>query len=109
MWTAGISYFTDEGDKKQALKKVLAHPCMIAVYIGLIIIITGIQIPMVLLDTVRSYSNCTTAMTMMYIGTILTEINFKTLASPKQIYFAVIPYVFYQEIKTLRKCHIMIR
>lgn len=90
MWTAGISYFTEEKDKKTAMKKVLVHPCLIAVYIGLVIMITGIWPPGVILDTIQSYSNCTTAMTMMYIGTILTEVDFKTVASPKQIYFAFI-------------------
>ncbi len=90
MWTAGISYFSKEADKKNAVKKVLIHPCMIAVYIGLFILISGLWPPSVLLNTIQAFSNCTTAMTMMYIGTILTEVNFKTVASLKQIYFACI-------------------
>lgn len=90
MWTAGISYFSKEADKKNAVKKVLIHPCMIAVYIGLFILISGLWPPAVLLNTIQAFSNCTTAMTMMYIGTILTEVNFKTVASLKQIYFACI-------------------
>lgn len=93
MWTAGISYFTEETDKKAAIKKVLIHPCLIAVYIGLAIMISGISPPGVILNTIESYSNCTTAMTMMYIGTILTEVDFKTVASKKQIYFAFIRLV----------------
>lgn len=90
MWTAGVSYFTEESNKKEAIKKVLIHPCLIAVYIGLIIMITGVWPPEVILDTINSYSDCTTSMTMMYIGTILVEVDFKTVASPKQIYFAFI-------------------
>lgn len=94
MWTAGISYFSKEAAKKSAVKKVLIHPCMIAVYIGLFILISGIWPPAVLLNTIQSYSSCTTAMTMMYIGTILTEVDFKTVASIKQIYFAFIRLIF---------------
>lgn len=90
MWTAGISYFSKEADKKNAVKKVLIHPCMIAVYIGLFILISGLWPPAVLQNTIQAFSNCTTAMTMMYIGTILTEVDFKTVASLKQIYFACI-------------------
>ena len=35
MWTAGISYFTEGGSVWKSMKKVLLHPCMIAVYIGM--------------------------------------------------------------------------
>ena len=39
MWTAGVSYFTRETDKRKAYKKILIHPSMIATYIGFIILI----------------------------------------------------------------------
>lgn len=106
MWTAGISYFTEEKDKLTALKKVMVHPCMVAVYIGLAIMITGISLPLVLFNTIQSFSNCCTAMTMMYIGTILMDVDFKTLASPKQIYFAFLRLIFIPTI-VLTVCKIV--
>jgi hypothetical protein len=90
MWTAGVSYFQKGGNRKEVYKKVLTHPCMIATYIGFIIMIFQISLPGVIADTVKSFSSCCTAMTMMYIGTILVEVDFKTLFSLKQVYFAVI-------------------
>lgn len=89
MWTAGVSYFAAGGDRKGLLKKVLVHPCMIAVYIGIFLMLTGLQPPVFLSSTVSAFSSCTTAMTMLYIGTILTDVNFKTLFTGRQIYFAI--------------------
>jgi hypothetical protein len=88
MWTAGVSYFQSGVDKKNVYKKVLTHPCMIATYMGLIIMIFQITLPTVIADTVKSFSNCCTAMTMMYVGTILVDVDFKTLIELKQVCFA---------------------
>ena len=88
MWTAGVSYFSKEEDKRQVYKKIATHPCMVATYIGLLILIFQIQLPLVAEKTVYSLSNCCTAMTMMYIGTILVDVKPAALIDPHQIYFA---------------------
>lgn len=93
MWTAGVSYFQKGANKREVYKKVMTHPCMIATYIGFVIMIFQITLPTVISDTVRSLSNCCTAMTMMYIGTILIDVEFKTLLNAKQVYFALIRLV----------------
>lgn len=94
MWTAGVSYFSDKADKKQLFKKVLLHPCMIAVYIGMFLLLTQWSLPSVIMNTVSSFSSCCTAMTMMYIGTILVDVDFKSLFTGHQIYFAFLRLVF---------------
>ena len=93
MWTAGVSYFNHESNRKGLLKKVLVHPCMIAVYIGMFLMLTGIPLPGFLDKTVSALSACTTAMTMVYIGTILSDVDWKTIATGKQIYFALLRLV----------------
>lgn len=93
MWTAGVSCFTKETDKKKAYKKILTHPSMIATYIGFVIMIFHIALPAPLYKAVLSLSNCTTAMTMMYIGTILVGIDFKHLITWKQLYYNLIRLV----------------
>ena len=90
MWTAGVSYFQKGADKKQAYKKVLVNPCMIATYIGFVIMFTNITLPEVLTKTVSSISSCCTAMTMIYIGTILVDVDFHGIANKKQLYFAIL-------------------
>lgn len=93
MWTAGVSYFTRETDKRKAYKKILIHPSMIATYIGFIILIFQLTIPTPIYKAVVSLSNCTTAMTMMYVGTILVGVDFKTLITKKQLYYNLIRLV----------------
>ena len=93
MWTAGVSYFTRETDKRKAYKKILMHPSMIATYIGFIILIFHLTIPTPIYKAVVSLSNCTTAMTMMYVGTILVGVDFKALITKKQLYYNLIRLV----------------
>ena len=73
--------------------KVLVHPCMIAVYIGLFLMLTGIPLPGFMDKTVSALSSCTTAMTMVYIGTILSDVDWKTIVTGKQLYFSVMRLV----------------
>ena len=35
MWSAGIACFTESPDMKSVVKKLVVHPCIVAVYIGL--------------------------------------------------------------------------
>lgn len=93
MWTAGVSFFTTNVDKKEAYKKILVHPCMIATYIGFAIMIFHIRLPGVIYNTLNSISSCCTAMTMMYVGTILIDVDFKTLLDKMQIRFAILRLV----------------
>lgn len=75
MWSAGVSYFTESPDRKTVVKKVLTHPCIIAVYIGLVLMITRLPLPAFLQNTIRSVGGCTTTVSMVLIGAILAEVE----------------------------------
>ncbi len=75
MWAAGVSYFTESPDRKTVVKKVLTHPCIIAVYIGLVLMITRLPLPAFLQNTIRSVGSCTTTVSMVLIGAILAEVE----------------------------------
>jgi len=75
MWSAGVSYFTESPDRKTVVKKVLTHPCIIAVYIGLVLMITQVPLPAFLQNTIRSVGSCTTTVSMVLIGAILAEVE----------------------------------
>ncbi len=75
MWSAGVSYFTESPDRKTVVKKVLTHPCIIAVYIGLVLMITRLPLPVFLQNTIRSVGSCTTTVSMVLIGAILAEVE----------------------------------
>ncbi len=106
MWTAGVSYFTKETDKKKAYKKILLHPSMIATYLGFLIMILHLTLPAPVYKAVLSLSNCTTAMTMMYIGTILVGVDFKHLVTAKQLYYNLIRLVLMPLVVYIG-CHLL--
>ncbi|MDK2967710.1 AEC family transporter [Lacrimispora sp.] len=75
MWSAGVSYFTESPDRKTVVKKVLTHPCIVAVYIGLFFMITQLSMPEFIENTIRNVGSCTTTVSMVLIGTILAEVK----------------------------------
>lgn len=75
LWSAGLAYFTKADTKKELFKKILTHPCLVSVYIGLIIMIFQIPLPEFLGRTIRSVGNTTTPVSMILIGLILGEIK----------------------------------
>ncbi|MDF2514458.1 MAG: putative permease, partial [Herbinix sp.] len=77
MWSAGISVFTESPDKKTLVKKVLTHPCIIACIIGIVLMISQLQLPGFLTAAIQTLSSCNTALSMMVIGMILADINVK--------------------------------
>ena len=57
------------------VKKVMFHPCIIAVYIGLFLMIFPIKLPYFLNYTIKNVGNCTTSISMILIGAILGEME----------------------------------
>ena len=90
MWSAGVSYFTESTSKRDLIKKVVTHPCIIAVGIGLTIIIFQIKLPVFLSDTIKSISGCTTAMSMILIGAILADVDIKDMKSKTMWAFSLL-------------------
>lgn len=93
MWTAGISFFNRDGDRKEAYKKVIRHPCMVATYLGFAIMLFHIPLPSVIDGAILSVSACCTPMTMMYMGMILAEADIRKLIDKRQIYYCMIRLV----------------
>ncbi|WP_332447256.1 AEC family transporter [Sphaerochaeta sp.] len=76
MWTAGLSVFSPAGaNRKEAARKVILHPCMIAVYIGLFLMITQLRLPSFVTMTLSSLGGSTTALSMMLIGSLFAEMH----------------------------------
>lgn len=97
MWSAGIACFTETPDMRSVVKKLALHPCIIAVYIGLGLLLlqqplgtayeavlacpvtpvaVGSRMLVGALDkVVRSAGGCTTTLTMILIGTMLADVS----------------------------------
>lgn len=96
MWSAGIACFTESPDMKTVVKKVIFHPCIIAVYIGMGLLLfqaplnqlyqeflavsgpvgTVVSVVVTALDkAVRSAGGSTTALTMILIGMMMADVH----------------------------------
>lgn len=90
IWSAGLTYFTKAPSWRVLVRKVATHPCLIAVYVGLVLMFAQIPLPGMLNNTVSALSACNTALTMIYVGTAFTEVKWAELLSFKQVYFAIV-------------------
>lgn len=110
MWSSGLSLFT-KTDKKSVIKTLAVHPCIIAVYIGFIVMgleSMGVSLPGFVMKTVNAIGGCTTAISMLIIGAILSDVEWKELVEKVGLYFSfirllVIPIVIYC---VLTLCHV---
>lgn len=94
MWSAGVSYFTECPSKKEVVKKVLKHPCIVAVEIGIVLMVTQVQLPGFLSSAIENVGGCTTAITMMLIGTILTDVDMCHILTRTTVAYSFIRLAF---------------
>ncbi len=72
------------------MKKVLTHPCLVAVYIGLVLMIFQIQLPSVIGRPIRYIGSCNTAVTMLIVGMILADVKLTTIVSKTTLFYSFI-------------------
>lgn len=93
MWSAGIRCF-DNQHKENILKKIITHPCIVAVILGLFLLLFQIKLPLFMTKTIQLLSQCTTALSMIIIGSILSDISIKSVMSPLTLYYSFIRLIF---------------
>jgi len=99
MWILGVPVFT-AAKQKHAMLKTLIHPCMIAVYLGLALMIFGVPVPVAISAPIDAIGSCTMPLSMLLVGSILSETKLKNLLEPNiYIYclvrLAVIPGIIF--------------
>ncbi|HIT65458.1 MAG TPA: AEC family transporter [Candidatus Ventrimonas merdavium] len=90
MWSAGVSYFTQCPSRKEVVKKVVTHPCIVAVGIGVVLMVSQIALPPFLQKTVSSLGGCTTAVSMVFIGAVIADAGVKDMVSRITVIYALI-------------------
>lgn len=101
MWSVGTSCFLkDKVNPGSVAKKVLTHPCIVSIYLGLAVMISGLKFPAFLDNTISGVSACNTPLSMMLVGMMLAEMNprgifDKTMLSYTFIRLAVIPAIIF--------------
>lgn len=89
MWTIGSSCYMN-GKEKHLFKKVMTHPCIVSIYLGMLVMIAGIEFPTCIANTIEKVSNCNTPISMMLVGMMLAEMDMKrvkTLLDKTLVYY----------------------
>ena len=91
MWSVGTTYFVADAkvEKKKVIRNILTHPCLMAVYLGLICMVTQIPLPAVITKTVGYVGSCNSAMTMFIVGTILADVKLSTIINKDTVLFSI--------------------
>jgi predicted permease len=90
MWTLGLGLFTGA---KGNIKKIILHPCMIATWLGVLIMCSGWQPPAVITQVIFSIGNCLTAIAMIVVGSILAQVNLRNILNKTVIWFSLVRLV----------------
>ena len=85
-WTHGIMIFTGEKDSK-SFKKALTNPGIIAVFVGLLIFFFSIKLPYPVIKTFELLGAMTTPLSMLIIGSLIADAEFKKLFSGFTMYY----------------------
>ena len=89
MWSSGIAIFSGSHDWKSTVKKVLTHPCIIAVELGILGLLLHVQLPVLIQKPITYLSSCNTATSMLVIGMILARLDLKQFLDKTVLLFSV--------------------
>ena len=91
LWTLGVAIFSGG---KGNIKKFIFHPCLVATYLGFVVMLTGFTPPSVVSRLVISLGNCTTPVSMIIAGSILGMVKPKQLFTRLTLYYSFIRLLF---------------
>ena len=106
MWTSGLSLFT-KAEKKQRIKVVATHPCIWAVILGFFYAFLPVELPAFITGTISAVGSCNLALSMIVIGSILSEADLKNLLDKDCFYYSffrliAIPAILFGALFLLR-------
>ena len=112
MWTTGLSLFAGSGIEEgkgvsrqgqpsltskaqigkiwKKTKPLLTHPCIWAVILGFVYIFSPISLSAFLSDAINSIGSCNTALSMMLVGSILSDVNAREVFDRDCFYYSLI-------------------
>lgn len=91
MWSLGLSFFMRQkkhGEKYW--KKALLHPCVIAVFLGMIAMMRNIHLYPFVEKSIAALASCNTGMSMFLIGMILSKLKWRDFTDPMILLYTFI-------------------
>lgn len=102
----GTMVFTGKSDK-DTLKKILTHPIIISVALGMVIFLLQIQLPKPISQAISMVGSMTSPLSMLIVGCLLANIPFRQLLRGREIYVGsavrliVLPLMVYGILRLL--------
>lgn len=88
LWSYGFLLFGGKGTPAQMAKRVLLNPAIIAVYVGAVIFLFRLTLPMPVQQAVSSVGNMTMPLSMMVIGAVISQARARQVFGDKRVYLA---------------------
>lgn len=91
MWSSGLSLFA-KSQNKNVIKQVMTHPCIIAIYIGITLMLLslfGFSLPESIDETISLIGQCNTALSMLVIGGILADVDIKDIVDSYSLKYSL--------------------
>jgi len=107
VWTVGVMLYTGEKDFK-SIRKAMANPALIAVFIGLILFVFSIRLPLPIETSLKLVGATTTPLSMLVVGSMLAEMKIQDIFSDFSIYYAtlvrllIVPMIVYAVLKLIK-------
>ena len=92
MWTAGLSLFESRENKqdfKKLLRTIIFHPCIAAVYVGLVLMVLPVSYPYFVTKTLSSIGNCTLFLALFLVGVSASGMKIRDMFSREVLYFNI--------------------
>lgn len=101
-WSYGLSLYTGvKSDWRSSAKRLVTNECMIAAFLGLVMMLTGFRLPSFLERTLQYASSCMMAVSMLLIGVVLAEMDCRQLLRKDVWGFAAVRLVLIPAIVLL--------
>jgi len=94
MWTFALALFK-KNENVNIFKAIMTTPAADAVFLGLIILISGISLPEFITNGILSLGSCTTPVSMLVIGAILADADYKKIISAPILSFTIVRLVIF--------------
>lgn len=88
IWTQGVSLF--EKGQKTNYKKIIFNPCILAIFVGLLLMILGVRLPAFIKEITSSMGSMVGNVGMLISGMLMADVSFKKIFMQKRIYTAVL-------------------
>lgn len=88
LWIYIVLLLSGEVTKK-SIKKAFLSPCLIAIYVGLIIFFARIPVPDVIKSPVQTLGNCTAPIAMLIAGASIAKIDLKKFLTNPRAYLVM--------------------